>query len=180
MKAAVTIDAFEDMTVDGLVTKVNEYPEPTGWFNSTVKKYVVFVQILTPPKDLKTGLTAKVRIHTQHLPNALQVPIQAIHRHQGRYYCMVKDGDTWRPMPVTLGSSNEKTVVISEGLTEKDFVAPQSSRADRAGKTARRSAAHRRGDRRFANRTGGRTTGTRAAGGREARRANNSAAVRRR
>jgi hypothetical protein len=36
---------------------------------------------------------------------------------------MVKDGDGWRPTPVTLGSSNEKTVVISDGLTEKDFVA---------------------------------------------------------
>jgi HlyD family secretion protein len=123
MKASVAIDAFEDMTLDGVVTKVNEYPEPSGWFNSTVKEYVTYVQITTPPKTLKSGLTAKVRIHTQHIPNAMQVPIQAIHRHQGRYYCLVKNGDEWKPQPVVLGSSNEKSVVINEGLSEKDFVA---------------------------------------------------------
>jgi multidrug efflux pump subunit AcrA (membrane-fusion protein) len=123
MKASVTIDAFEDMTLDGIVTKVNEYPEPTGWFNSTVKEYVTFVKIVNPPKSLKTGLTAKVRIHTQFIPKALQVPIQAIHRHQGRYYCMVRNGEGWKPQPVTLGSSNEKFVVISDGLSEQDFVA---------------------------------------------------------
>ncbi len=111
------------MTLEGRVTKVNEYPEPTGWFNSTVKEYVTYVQIVNPPKNLKSGLTAKVRIHTQHIPSALQVPIQAIHRHQGRYYCMVKNGDAWKPQQVTLGSSNEKFVVVNDGLSEKDFVA---------------------------------------------------------
>jgi hypothetical protein len=51
------------------------------------------------------------------------VPIQAIHRHQGRFYCFVKEGDKWRPKPVTIGASNEKFVVINDGLSEKDFVA---------------------------------------------------------
>jgi hypothetical protein len=36
---------------------------------------------------------------------------------------MVKAGEEWTAKPVTLGSSNEKFVVVNDGLTEQDFVA---------------------------------------------------------
>jgi len=123
MKATVSIDAFDDMTLDGAVTHVNQYPEPTSWFSSTVKEYVTKVQILNPPPELKSGLTAKVRIHAQRIPDARQVPIQSVHRHQGRYYCFVKEEDGWRPQQVSLGASNEKQVVVKDGLEEGQVVA---------------------------------------------------------
>ncbi|MCA9269763.1 MAG: HlyD family efflux transporter periplasmic adaptor subunit [Planctomycetales bacterium] len=123
MKATVAIDAFEDMELEGVVTKVNEYPEPGSFFSGSVKQYVTLVQINNPPKDIKTGLTAKVRIHAMHQPDLLQVPIQAVHRHQGRYYCMVRDGAGWQAKPVTLGPSNEKQVVIVDGLKAAETIA---------------------------------------------------------
>jgi hypothetical protein len=123
MPATISIDAFDDMTLRGVVTKVNEYAEPSGFFSSTVKEYVTFVRIDNPPANLKSGLTAKVRIHAQQIPDSLQVPIQAVHRHKGRYYCLVKDGSSWRPQPVSLGASNEKHVVIADGLKTEDYVA---------------------------------------------------------
>ncbi len=123
LKATVTIDAFGGMKLDGLVTKVNDYPEPSSWFSATVKEYVALVQILNPPPSLKSGLTAKISIHAERLPNVLQVPIQSVHRHQGRYYCFVKEQLGWRVQPVTLGPSNDKQVVIEDGLSEGQVVA---------------------------------------------------------
>ena len=123
MQATVNIDAFDDMTLQGVVTRVNQYPEPSSWFSSTVKEYEANIQILDPPAELKSGLTAKVRIHAQHISDALQVPIQTIHRHQGQYYCFVKTALGWKVQPVVLGASNEKKVVIEEGLSQGDRVA---------------------------------------------------------
>ena len=116
MKATVSIDAFDDMELDGIVTRVNQYPEPTSWFSSTVKEYVTLVQILNPPRELKSGLTAKVRIHAQHVPDARQVPIQSIYRHKGKYFCFVKEAGGWKAKQVSLGASNEKHVVVKDGV----------------------------------------------------------------
>lgn len=123
MPATVTIDAFDETDLKGVVTKVNEYPEPTSWFNSSVKEYLTLVEIKDPPENLRSGLTAKVRIHTQRIPDALQVPIQAVYRHRGRYYCFVPDQGGWQPQSVKIGASNERYVVIEEGLSDGDSVA---------------------------------------------------------
>ena len=123
MKVTVAIDAFEDMYLDGVVTRVNQYPEPGSWFSSSVKQYETEIQILNPPEELKSGLTAKVRIHAQHIPSAQQVPIQAVYRHQGEFYCFVKEGPAFTARPVSLGASNEKTVVVTDGLTNGELVA---------------------------------------------------------
>ena len=116
MAATVTIDAFDDMSLQGVVTRVNQYPEPSSWYSSSVKEYETEIQIVNPPPELKSGLTAKVRIHAQHIPNAKQVPIQSVYRHQNQHYCFVKNGTAWRAQEVTLGASNEKQVVVQKGL----------------------------------------------------------------
>lgn len=128
MPVTVTIDAFDSLKLKGVVTKVNQYPEPSSFFNANVKEYQTIVEIEDPPKLLKPGLTAKVRIHTQYIKEALQVPIQAIHRHRGRYYCIVRGGNAWQAKPVVLGPSNEKTVVIKEGILEGELVAMDPAR----------------------------------------------------
>ena len=116
MSATVTIDAFDDMSLQGVVTRVNQYPEPSSWYSSSIKQYETEIQIVDPPPALKSGLTAKVRIHAQHIPNAKQVPIQSVYRHQDQHYCFVKENGAWRAQEVTLGASNEKQVVVHVGL----------------------------------------------------------------
>ena len=116
MPVTIRMDAFPDVELEGVVEKVNEYPAPTSWFAGNIKEYETFVKILGSPTTLKPGLTAEVRIRVEQLSDVLQVPVQAVFEHGGLHYCVMRDGKGWKAQPVTIGSTNDKFVVIREGL----------------------------------------------------------------
>jgi hypothetical protein len=123
MKVTIRLDAFEDEQLLGEVVKVNEYPEPGSWFSSQVKEYATFVTIYEPPPQLRPGLTAEVRIHVAQRDDALQVPVQTIHEHGDKLYCMLRHGDRWKAQPVQIEASNDKYVLVASGIDEDDQVA---------------------------------------------------------
>lgn len=123
MSADIQVDAFNGMLLEGAVLKVNEYPEPSGWLSSAVKKYATIVEIHDPPPTLRPGLTAQVKIHVERLDDVLTVPVQAILERRGWYYCLVRQGLDWVPQRVTIGPTNDKQVIIETGLSEGDEVA---------------------------------------------------------
>ena len=55
MPASIKVDALTDKTLKGVVTKVNQYAESSGWGGSSVRKYAVKVRIFDPPETLKPG-----------------------------------------------------------------------------------------------------------------------------
>lgn len=114
MPVEIRLDAFPEVTLKGEVKSVSEYPAPTMWFRGDVKEYEVLVQIDSLVPGLKPGLTAQVHIRVQSLDDVLQVPIQAVFEHRGRYYCVVRNGRTWEVREIQIGPSNEQTVVICD------------------------------------------------------------------
>jgi multidrug efflux pump subunit AcrA (membrane-fusion protein) len=122
MPATIAVDAFQDMRLTGVVKKVNEYPAPTSWFNSHVKEYDTIVSIQSPPPGLRPGLTAEVKIRVAQLTNVLQLPVQAIFEHGGQHYCIVRDGEVLSAQPVEIGPTNDKFLVIRDGLEEGQSV----------------------------------------------------------
>lgn len=73
--------------------------------------------------QLRPGMTAEVKIRVETIPNVLQVPVQAIVEHGGKNYCLMYDkASGWSKKEVKIGSTNDKTVVIQEGLEEGDKV----------------------------------------------------------
>ncbi|MEX0643499.1 MAG: hypothetical protein WD468_12400, partial [Pirellulales bacterium] len=103
--------------------KINQYAEPTGWRQANVKEYKAFVAINDPTPDLRTGMTAAVTIRCAEVPNALQVPVQAIYAHGSKFYCFVYDKGGWEAREVKPGPTNDKFFVIESGLNEGDQVA---------------------------------------------------------
>jgi HlyD family secretion protein len=116
MPAEIRLDAFPEIVLRGEVTSVSEYPAPSSWFRSDVKEYETLVKILTPMEGLKPGLTAQVHIRVEELEDVLQLPIQAVFEHQGRYYCVVRQGGGWEARLVQIGPSNDQNVVICDLL----------------------------------------------------------------
>ncbi|HEY6564737.1 MAG TPA: HlyD family efflux transporter periplasmic adaptor subunit [Pirellulaceae bacterium] len=123
MKATVRIDALGDATVSGVVTKVNEYPEPSSWFSSQIKEYATYIRIDDPPKRIRPGLTAEVTILINRVEDALTVPMQAIVEKQQKYYCVAQEGERWEPRTIQVASTNEKFALVREGIREGDIVA---------------------------------------------------------
>lgn len=122
MEATIKVDAFPDIELRGLVTKVNDYPESSGWRGSNVKEYAAFVKIEDSPPGMRPGMTADVSILVEELPDMLQVPVQAVIEQNGRHYCLMKGAQGLEAREVLLGSTNDKVLVVEDGLNEGEHV----------------------------------------------------------
>jgi HlyD family secretion protein len=123
LSAIINPVGFGDRTLRGTVERVNQYAEPTGWRQAQVKEYKAYVAIENPTPDLRTGMTAAVTIKCAEVPNALEVPVQAIYAHGSKFYCFVYDKGHWSAHEVKPGPTNDKFFVIEKGLDEGDQVA---------------------------------------------------------
>jgi len=118
MPVAIRIDAFGDKTIEGEVTKVNKYAEPSNFWSATGKEYVTLIKISAPPPELRVGLTAEVQIHVEHREDALQVPVQAVYERSGKTFCLAKNGEQWDTREVVISSTNDKMVALDEEKSE--------------------------------------------------------------
>ncbi len=123
MPATVRLDAFPELELKGEVEKVSEFPAAGSWWASNVKEYDTIVKIFNAPVVLRPGYTAEVSILAAYEPGVLQVPVQAVIEHGGKHYCAVRTESGWEPRLVKIGPSNDKFVVIREGLAETESVA---------------------------------------------------------
>jgi len=122
MEATIRVEAFPDRELHGVVTKMNDYPESSGWRGSNAKEYAAFVKILEPPPGMRPGMNADVSILVEELPDALQIPVQAVVEQGGRHYCLMKGLDRLEAREILLGSTNDKVLVIADGLAEGEHV----------------------------------------------------------
>ena len=63
LPATIRIDALPNLKLAGTVVSVAVFPEPSGWLTPDLKEYATVVRIHDPPRGLRVGLTAEVRIH---------------------------------------------------------------------------------------------------------------------
>ena len=120
MAATIKVDALngENTTLKGVVTKVSEYAESSGWMSSSIKKYAVMVRIIDPPRSLKPGMNCSVTIQVKYLPEALLAPIQTVYSVQDRQFCLAKVGDNWKTLEVKIGGDNSQMVYFTSGVED--------------------------------------------------------------
>lgn len=121
MPASVRIEAFGDDVLEGRIEKVNKYPEPQSWMNmGAAKEYKFLVKVLNPPAHMRVGLTAEVRVHSEHREDTLQIPVQSVYEHERQTFCLVKakGGDTYETRHVKIDSTNGKVAAITEKESE--------------------------------------------------------------
>lgn len=124
MPTKITLDALPDKTLKGVVRTVSEYPLPSlNPYMAHIKEYATVVEIQRPPEALRPGMTAEVAIQVEQRDNALQVPVQSVFEHDSRHYCLVHGtSGELEARDVTIGSSNEKFVVVQQGLNPDEHV----------------------------------------------------------
>jgi RND family efflux transporter MFP subunit len=120
--ATIRLDAFPDIELTGTVTRVDDYPLAGSWFTSSIKEYGTIIQIDEPPPGSRPGMTAEVKIRVEEVPNALQIPVQAVVERGGRHFALVKEGDELKSREIQIGSTNDKFVVVREGLQADEQV----------------------------------------------------------
>jgi HlyD family secretion protein len=122
MSVSIEFDAIRGKKFKGRVTRVNQYAEPTSWRSGNIREYAAFIEILDPPAEVRSGMSAEVRILAEQKTDALQVPVQALYETKGRFFCLLKVGDRWETREVQVGSSNDSFMTIVSGLDEGERV----------------------------------------------------------
>ena len=119
MPVLIQVDALNDTKLKGVVTKVNQYAESSGWLRSSVRKYAVFIQILEPPMALKPGMNASVSIQTSYEAEVLQAPLQTVYGVQDRQFCLAVSGEgEYETLEVGVGGDNSEMVMFESGVSE--------------------------------------------------------------
>lgn len=121
MPVKITVGAVDDELL-GRVTKVNKYAEPGNYFGSNVKEYAVIVQILEPPQEIRTGMTAEVRIFVEQILDAIQIPVHAVYETKKHHFVLVQNGKEWETREIKIGATNDRFVTVKQGVVSQDKV----------------------------------------------------------
>ena len=136
LKARIQVDAFPNEKLDGEVLKVGVLPDSQDrWMNPDMKVYVTSVAVEGMHEWLKPGMSAKVEILVQELPDVIYVPIQAIVPMKGKQYCFVANGGAPEERGVEVGEFNDEFIEIKRGLKEgeRSRGAPEGVEKDTVG-----------------------------------------------
>lgn len=120
-EATITLDAIEDASFTGTVTKVSNSASSSG---NGVAKYTVQITI---PKDeqMKSGMNASATIVIENRENVLTIPVNALQEKGNQSFVYTNkddEGNLSGEVQVTTGLSDGDTVEITEGLSEGDTV----------------------------------------------------------
>lgn len=116
--ATITSDTYTDEKFTGTVTNISMI----GTNSSGVTTYDVTVK-LDDRKSLMSAMNVDVEIISDSRENVLTVPIDAVHRLEGKYMVTVKDSSGNKTeTAVELGLATEDEVEITSGLNEGDII----------------------------------------------------------
>lgn len=120
-EAQITLDAIENKTFTGTVTKVGNSASSSG---SGVAKYTVKI-IISKDNQMKAGMNASATIVVENKENVLTIPVNALQERGNKVFVYTQqddEGNLSGETEVTTGLSDGDNVEITEGLSEGDAV----------------------------------------------------------
>lgn len=118
MPAFITSETQKGVSFKGSIAKIDSVANAGNRWGGgdNVKKFKVEVAIEGKELNLKPGTSAKVELSVGELADVLQVPLQAVHASEGRFFCYVERNGAAERVEVQPGQSNETHVEIRSGL----------------------------------------------------------------
>ncbi len=123
LPASIHPIGVEGVSLTGEVTSVNRFAEPSNWRKADVKEFKAYITIHEAKTGVRPGMTASVTVNCDYIPDALQIPVQAIVEHGGDFYCLVRRSGEWEARHIECGMTNSEYFVVLDGLEEGELVA---------------------------------------------------------
>ncbi len=121
--ARINLDAEPGITLEGSVAELAVLPDSANLrYNPNLKVYPASIHISGNNEWLKPGMSAKVEIIIEEIPETLYVPVQAIFVEDDQHYCYVARGSRAEKRLVDTGQFNDEFIQIIDGLKEGDNV----------------------------------------------------------
>jgi macrolide-specific efflux system membrane fusion protein len=116
--ATVTLDAFPNETYVGTVQSVDS----VGTITSGVVTYNVYINLISPPSAVKSGMSASVAIQIARADNVITIPSAAVQTSAGASYVRILKNGQVTSVPVTTGISDDTNTEITSGISVGDVV----------------------------------------------------------
>jgi multidrug resistance efflux pump len=133
----VSIDAFPDERLTGVVTKVAVVADSANAFmNPDLKVYPTTIKIDGTHEWLRPGMSAQVEILVNRLEDVIYVPLQAVTYLGDQRVVYVSNGGRPERREVQTGAFSEQFIEIVSGLREGEellLLPPQQDRAESGG-----------------------------------------------
>lgn len=123
LRARIKVDAFPNQVLTGTVKNIQPLPDPSSFFSSDIKVYTTIVTIDQGFSSLRPGMTAQVEILVKQLDNVLAIPVQSVLTMKGESFVFVMTPSGHSRRKVTLGTTNDRLIEVTEGLKEGEEVA---------------------------------------------------------
>lgn len=120
----IHIDAIPDKDYEGHVAEIGSSAATRQGSASTVRYFLVKVQIDNPDDRLRPGMTSQVSIITSTLPSTISVPIQSVvERIPGRKADDEDDAIPKKKYVFTVNGTKAKLVEVTTGISDATHVA---------------------------------------------------------
>ena len=121
--AQITLHAIPGLSIKGeLKTISNLARNRIQWDQSSPKVFDGTLSLEKTDSRMVSGMTTRVEIVAEVVPNVLMVPIEAVFNDNGVPVCYLRKGNTTDRREVKPGKSNDHFVEIMAGLTDGDQV----------------------------------------------------------
>jgi HlyD family secretion protein len=130
----VRLEAYPGAVFHGMVTKIGtvaRFKKSRSGAASSVKVFDVTVQITEKDPRIRPGLTATLAVIVEQQKDVLVVPLSAVVARGAEHVVFVANGSRLEERRVTLGASNDRGVVVTDGLRAGERVVLEAPPAGR-------------------------------------------------
>jgi HlyD family secretion protein len=117
-KAKITVDAFPQKELEGIVEEIGE----SAFKKVDVNYFKVKIKITENFDDLKPGMTSKAKIYVEEKKDVLAVPSQAIQEKKGEKFIFISEKGKAKKVSVVTGIQDQINTEISGDIKEGSLV----------------------------------------------------------
>jgi multidrug resistance efflux pump len=133
-KATISVEAIPGLVMEGRLTKIESLGRNRiQWDPGSPKVFDCTVLPESHDSRMVSGMTTRVEIVAEVVPNALVVPLESVFNDDGTPVCYVRKGQGSERREVEPGKSNDHLVQILKGIAEGDQVDLSPTRAASTG-----------------------------------------------
>jgi hypothetical protein len=122
-RVSLRLDAFEEQVYSGRIFNIAPLADKAdSEEESHIKDYEVVINIDETDQTVKPGMSTKVRIILDEIPNSMYVPIGAVFEQNGEAVVFAKRNYP-KPKPVKLGKRNDRYIIIEGDIKDSDEIA---------------------------------------------------------
>ena len=122
-RALLRLDAYEERVYSGRIVTIAPLADKAdSEEESHIKNYEVVIRIDETDQFVKPGMSTKVRIILEEIPNSTHVPIGAVFEQNGEPVVFTRRNYP-KPEAVKLGKRNDRYIIVEGDIKDSDEIA---------------------------------------------------------